>query len=201
MDAVLQEVRRRVAQGRGEIVLTGVNIGLYRDPDSRAGLDRLLTAVADEPGVTRVRISSIEINHVNRRLVAAMATHLKVCPHLHVPLQSGDDGVLADMGRHYDTARYARAIEHARARLPHLNLTTDIIVGYPTEDEGSFQRTLAFARAMGFTKVHAFPFSERPGTDATQHRDPIERAVKADRSQRLRAQAEELALAHRTRLV
>lgn len=201
VDVVLEEVARRVAQGRREIVLTGVNIGLYRDAGRRIGLDRLLLAVADVPGVARVRISSIESNHVNRRLVAAMASHPKVCPHLHVPLQSGDDAVLADMHRHYDSRRYARAIDAARGELPALNLTTDVIVGYPTEDDASFERTLAFARDMGFTKVHAFPFSERPGTVATDHRDPVDRAVKAERSRRLRAQADELALEHRARLV
>ncbi len=201
VDAVLEEVARRVARGQREIVLTGVNIGLYRDRDARVGLDRLLLAVADVDGVARVRISSIESNHVNRRLVAAMASHPKVCPHLHVPLQSGDDAVLAGMHRHYDTARYARAIDAARSELPELNLTTDVIVGYPTEDDASFERTLAFARELGFTKVHAFPFSERPGTEAVAHRDPVDRAVKAERSRRLRAQADAVALEHRTRLV
>lgn len=201
VDAILDEVARRVDRGQREVVLTGVNIGLFRDRDARMGLDRLLHAVADVDGVDRVRISSIESNHVNRRLVAAMASHPKVCPHLHVPLQSGDDDVLAGMRRHYDTTRYARAIDAARNELPELNLTTDIIVGYPTETDESFERTLAFARTMGFTKVHAFPFSERPGTDAVDHRDPIDRAVKAERSRRLRAQADELALAHRGSLV
>lgn len=199
--AVLAEVERRVARGQREIVLTGVNIGLYRDGDSRIGLDRLLLAVAEVDGVARVRISSIESNHVNRRLVAAMASHPKVCPHLHVPLQSGDDAVLADMGRHYDTRRYARAIDAARSELPGLNLTTDVIVGYPSEDDASFDRTLAFAAELGFTKVHAFPFSERPGTDATAHRDPVAKAVKAERSRRLREQADAVALEHRGLLV
>jgi threonylcarbamoyladenosine tRNA methylthiotransferase MtaB len=199
--AILDEVARRVARGQREIVLTGVNIGLYRDAESRIGLDRLLLAVADVEGVARVRISSIESNHVNRRLVAAMASHPRVCPHLHVPLQSGDDAVLAEMGRHYDSRRYARAIAAARAELPELNLTTDIIVGYPSEDDASFERTLAFAAELGFTKVHAFPFSERPGTEAVTHRDPIDRGVKAERSRRLREQADRLALEHRARLV
>jgi threonylcarbamoyladenosine tRNA methylthiotransferase MtaB len=201
LDVVLAEVARRVATGQREIVLTGVNIGLYRDAEQRARLDRLLLEVADVEGVDRVRISSIESNHVDRRLVGAMASHPKVCPHLHVPLQSGDDAVLADMSRHYDARRYARAVDQARDAMPELNLTTDVIVGYPSEDEESFERTLAFAGRMGFTKVHAFPFSERPGTDATQHRDPIPKDVKAERSRRLREQADTLALEHRARLV
>lgn len=198
---ILAEVARRVAQGQREVVLTGVNIGLYRDQDRRVGLDRLLLEVADVPGVARVRISSIESNHVNRRLVAAIASHPKVCPHLHVPLQSGDDGVLRAMGRHYDSRRYLRAIDHARSELPTLNLTTDVIVGYPDEDDAAFANTLELVDQAGFTKVHAFPFSERPGTDATRHRDPVPRSVKAARSRTLREHADQHALAHRARLV
>lgn len=201
LKAILEEVRRRAENGQREIVLTGVNIGLYRDSEQRAGLDALLLAVAEVDEVVRVRISSIESNHVNKRLIEAMAAHPKVCPHLHIPMQSGDDGVLSAMSRHYDTRRYARTIAAARSALPELNLTTDIIVGYPIEDDESFERTLRFAHDMGFTKVHAFPFSERPGTRAVEHRDPVDRAVKAERSLRLREQADQLALAHRARMV
>jgi threonylcarbamoyladenosine tRNA methylthiotransferase MtaB len=200
-DVVLDEVARRVAQGRREIVLTGVNIGLYRDAERRMRLDRLLLEVAEVAGVARVRISSIESNHVDRRLVAAMASHPKVCPHLHVPLQSGDDAVLAAMGRHYDSRRYLRAIDAARSVLPELNLTTDVIVGYPDEDDAAFAATLRMVDQVGFTKVHAFPFSERPGTHATRHRDPVDRHVKAQRSRLLREHADQHALAHRGRLV
>lgn len=195
-DVVLEEVARRVARGQREIVLTGVNIGLYRDPESRVSLPGLLPDVADVPGVARVRISSIEVNHVSRRLVEAMASHPKVCPHLHVPLQSGSDGVLAGMRRHYDSSRYAQAIERARALLPHLNLTTDVIVGFPDEDDAAFEETLAFAERMAFTKVHAFPFSPRPGTDAAEALDPVPAVVKQERSRRLRAAADARALAH-----
>jgi len=197
LDTVLDEVRRRVALGQCEVVLTGVNIGLYRDAETRAGLDQVLAAVARTDGVTRVRVSSIESNHVNKRLLAVMAGHPEICPHLHVPLQSGDDAVLAEMGRHYDTRRYARAVDLARKMLPGLNLTTDVIVGYPTEDDASFARTLAFVEQMGFTKVHAFPFSQRPDTAAVAHADPVDRAVKAARGRRVRAVADRAALAHR----
>jgi threonylcarbamoyladenosine tRNA methylthiotransferase MtaB len=196
LERVLDEVARRVHAGQREIVLTGVNIGLYRDPESRASLPTLARRVADVSGVARVRISSIEVNHVNRRLVDAIAGHPKLCAHLHVPLQSGDDAVLADMHRHYDTRRYRRAIELARGQIPGLNLTTDIIVGYPTESEASFARTLAFAREMRFTKVHAFPFSPRPGTEAERDADPVSRDTKRARSLALRTQADEFATQH-----
>lgn len=189
-EAVLRDVRRRVAMGQREIVLTGINIGLFRDPDTRAGLPQLLLEVADVEGVARVRISSIEVNHVNRRLVSAMASHPKVCPHLHVPLQSGDDGVLREMRRNYTADRYLRAIDHARSELPDINLTTDVIIGFPNEDDAAFAQTMRVARDAGFTKVHAFPFSPRPGTDAEQAHDPVPPAVKKQRSQQLRVQAD-----------
>lgn len=188
-DAILNDVRRRIAMGQREIVLTGVNIGLFRDPDSRISLPKLLHLVTDVPGVARVRISSIEVNHVTARLVDAMAAHPKVCPHLHIPLQSGDDGVLSSMRRNYRAVGYLKAVERARAAIPHLNLTADIIVGYPTEDDAAFANTLAVAREAGLTKVHAFPFSPRPGTDAEGANDPVPAATKKERSLALRTQA------------
>lgn len=200
-EAILDDVRRRVSRGQREMVLTGVNIGLFRDADARIGLDRLLGLVADVDGVERVRISSIESNHVNRRLVAAMAEHPKVCPHLHVPLQSGDDAVLAAMARHYDTARYRRAIDAARAELPGVNVTTDVIVGHPGEDEASFARTLAFVAELGFTKVHAFPFSARPGTVAASDAHQVDKLTKAERGRALRAQGDRSAIEFRRRRV
>jgi len=200
--AICADVARAVARGQREIVLTGVNIGLYRDERTRIGLPPLVKAIADVDGVERVRISSIEVNHVTTRLIAVMAEHPKVCPHLHVPLQSGSDAVLADMRRHYRTRRYRSAIAHARELIPHLNLTTDVIVGYPTEGPAEFAETLAFCNEMGFTKIHAFPFSPRPGTLAgpaagtgpgtlaESNADPVHKSVKRSRSRALRTQAD-----------
>jgi threonylcarbamoyladenosine tRNA methylthiotransferase MtaB len=194
MEAVLADVARRVARGQVEMVLTGVNIGLYRDPESRASLPTLLKRVAAVEGVHRVRISSIEVNHVSKRLVDAIATTPTVCPHLHVPLQSGDDMVLEGMRRHYRTRRYRDAIRYAREHIPGLNLTTDVIIGYPTEDDASFDRTREFCAEMGFTKIHAFPYSPRPGTRAEEAADPVPKSVKAERSRLLRADADARAL-------
>src|SRR5690606_32944028 len=110
----LAEAQRRVGKNQCEIVLTGINIGTYRDPESRLGFPGLARAVAQLPGVARVRISSIEVNHVTPRLVETIADTPRLCPHLHIPLQSGDDGVLSAMRRNYDAARYLRAIDRAR---------------------------------------------------------------------------------------
>jgi threonylcarbamoyladenosine tRNA methylthiotransferase MtaB len=179
--AVLREVERRVGQGHREIVLTGINLGCYRDRPAAYDLARLLREAAAVPGVERLRLSSLEVNHLTEGLVAAMRETPNVSPHLHVPLQSGDDGVLGAMGRRYDMATYLRRVERAEG----FNLTTDVIVGFPTEDDAAFERTLRTVEAAGITKVHVFPYSPRPGT-RTASADPVPPAVKKERSARLR---------------
>ena len=195
--AVLEEVRRRVAQGQPEMVMTGISVGDYRDPERGLELGHLMMEVADVPGVERVRLSSVEVIHVRDSLLDALADDPRVCPHLHVPLQSGDDGVLAAMGRHYDAAGYADAIARLRERVPQVNLTTDVIVGYPTEDEAAFGRTLDLVRATGITKVHTFSFSARPGTEADRLGDPVPPEEKKRRSRELRGLSEALGRRHR----
>ena len=118
---------------------------LPRRGGARAACRTSLGALAELDGIARVRLSSIEVNHLSARLCEALA-HPRVCPHLHVPLQSGDDGVLRAMRRRYDLATYARRIERARAAVPGLNLTGDVIVGFPAEDGAAFARTLAADR-------------------------------------------------------
>ena len=181
-DAVLAEIRRRVAQGHKEIVLTGVNLGCFRDRAAGYSLARLIREAGAVPGVERLRLSSIEVNHVDDELVAALRETETVGPHLHVPLQSGDDGVLRAMGRRYTVATYLRKLE----RLADFNLTADAIVGFPAEDDAAFERTLATVAAAGLTKVHVFPYSPRPGT-RTAAEDTVPPPVKKERSARLRA--------------
>jgi threonylcarbamoyladenosine tRNA methylthiotransferase MtaB len=180
-DAVLREVRRRVGQGHREVVLTGINLGCYRDRAAGYDLPRLVREVGAVPGLARLRLSSIEINHVNRELEAALRETAAVARHLHVPLQSGDDGVLRAMGRRYASAAYLRRLEP----FGDFNLTTDVIVGFPGEDEAAFHRTLAVVEAAGITKVHVFPYSPRPGT-ATAAADTVPTEVKRERGARLR---------------
>ena len=180
--AVLAEVERRVSQGHCEIVLTGINLGCYRDREAGYGLSRLVREVGAITGVERLRLSSIEVNHLTEDLVAAMRETPNVSPHLHVPLQSGDDGVLREMGRRYDVATYLRRVERARG----FNLTTDVIVGFPSEDDAAFERTLVAVEEAGITKVHVFPYSPRPGT-RTADDDRVPASVKKERSARLRA--------------
>jgi threonylcarbamoyladenosine tRNA methylthiotransferase MtaB len=178
---VLDEVRRRVAQGHREVVLTGINLGCYRDRTAGYDLPRLVREAG--PLVERLRLSSIEINHVNDELVRALRETPTVARHLHVPLQSGDDGVLRAMGRRYTVATYLRRLAPLQDEF---NLTSDVIVGFPTEDERAFANTLATARSAGLTKIHVFPYSPRPGTK-TAADDRVPGAAKRERSARLRA--------------
>jgi len=186
-EAVLGEIRRRAAQGHREIVLTGVNLGCFRDRTAGYTLARLVREAGSLPGVERLRLSSIEVNHVDDALVNTLLGTPTVSPHLHVPLQSGDDGVLRAMGRRYSASQFERRL----APLAGLNLTTDVIVGFPAEDEIAFERTLSLVERLGMTKVHVFPYSPRPGT-RTATEDTVAREAKRDRGTRLRALSDEL---------
>ncbi len=188
--AVLQEIRRRVAQGHVEVVLTGINLGCYRDREAGYSLARLVRVAGATPGLSRLRLSSIEVNHVNDELVAALRETPSLARHLHVPLQSGDDRVLQAMARRYTSGTYLRRLE----ALEDFNLTTDVIVGFPSEDELGFRRTLRLVRAAGITKVHVFPYSPRPGT-RTAAEDSVPPAIKKERSARLRALSQRACLA------
>ena len=185
-DAVLAEIRRRVGEGHCEVVLTGINLGCYRDRVARYDLPRLVREAGATSGLARLRLSSIEVNHVHEDLLAAMRETPTVARHLHVPLQSGDDEVLAAMRRRYSVDSYLRRV----AKADGFNLTTDVIVGFPEEGERAFENTLATVREAGITKVHVFPYSPRPGT-RTAAVDTIPRAVKKERSARLRALSDE----------
>jgi threonylcarbamoyladenosine tRNA methylthiotransferase MtaB len=188
-EAVLGEIRRRVAQGHREVVLTGINLGCYRD--RTAGYD--LPQLVREAGalVERLRLSSIEINHVSDALIAALRETPTVSRHLHVPLQSGDDRVLRAMGRRYTVATYLRRLAPLQEEF---NLTSDVIVGFPAEDERAFENTLATAREAGLTKIHVFPYSPRPGT-RTAAEDTVPPPTKRERGARLRGASHDACVA------
>jgi len=185
--AVVAEIQRRLAHGHREIVLTGVNLGCFRDREAGYTLPRLIREAGSLPGVARLRLSSIEVNHLTDDLVAALRETGTASPHLHIPLQSGDDGVLRAMGRRYSAAQYVAKL----APLRDFNVTSDVIVGFPGEDEVAFGNTLDVIRHAGITRVHAFPYSPRPGT-ATAADDSVPAAEKKERSARLRALSDEL---------
>jgi threonylcarbamoyladenosine tRNA methylthiotransferase MtaB len=201
MARILAEGRRRIDEGHPELVLTGINIGTFRDPGSGADLADLVRAAGRLEGLERLRISSIEPGDVGGRLLAAIAETPVVAPHLHVPLQSGDPGVLRAMRRSYGLEAYLDACRRAKAAIAGLNLTTDAIVGFPGEDEAAFQATARVAEDLEMGKVHVFPYSPRPGTAAAamEGRPPPEEL--RERARRLRELSDRLGFAHRLRRV
>jgi len=189
------EAERLAAAGFAEIVLTGIHLGLYgRDLPGRPSLAEAVLAVAEARGVERVRLSSIEADEVDDGLLEAMA-HSAVCPHLYMPLQSGDDGVLAAMNRHYTAARFLDVVARARDRLDRPAVTTDVMVGFPGETDGAFERTLGVVEQAAFSRLHVFPFSPRPGTAAAAMPGRVSAREVRARSRRLRELGAQLAAA------
>ncbi|HUK77373.1 MAG TPA: MiaB/RimO family radical SAM methylthiotransferase, partial [Thermoleophilia bacterium] len=165
----VEQARAALAAGCGEIVLSGIDVGAYRDAASGDDLAGLVRRLVKLPALRRLRLSSIEPRHLTADLIEAIAEPL-VARHLHVPLQSADDGVLAVMGRPYTWEDYRAAVEAARRRLPGLALSTDLIVGFPAEDEAAFERSLAAVADGLFSRVHVFSYSPRAGTAAAELR-------------------------------
>lgn len=181
-EAVLAEARRLLAAGFKEVVLTGIHIGLYGcDLQPPVTLAELVARVLELPGIERLRLSSLEPTEVTPELVALIARDSRFCPHLHIPLQSGDDGVLRRMGRRYTTAAYAETVHFLRAKVPEIAITTDVMVGFPGETDAAFARSVAFVRQIGFAGLHVFKFSPRPGTPAATFPDQVPEPVKEKR--------------------
>lgn len=173
------EVARVTGAGFREIVLTGANLGRYEDGPHR--LADLIRDIETIPGLGRIRLSSLEITTTEQAVIDLMATSRKLCHFLHIPLQSGDDGILASMGRRYNTAHYRKVIEYAVGQIPNLGLGTDIIVGFPGEDDIAFDNTVKLVRELPFSNLHVFPYSRRSGTRADTMPGQIPEAVKKER--------------------
>jgi threonylcarbamoyladenosine tRNA methylthiotransferase MtaB len=182
---ILDQAKSLVAHGVKEIVLTGICLGKYgagmRDP---VRITRVLKYLEAIPGLARIRLSSIELSDVTADLIAYMASSAKTCPHLHIPLQSGDAGVLTRMNRRYTPGAYFRTLELVRRKIENVCITTDVIVGFPGETRNAFVNTVKAIREACPLRTHVFPFSPRPGTAAFGMAD---RTAKTEVSARMRA--------------
>src|SRR5215831_480526 len=184
LDDIVREAHGLVQRGHHELVLTGVNIGTY----SSAGRDLLavLQALERVDGLERLRISSIEPTTVSESVVDWLATSSKLCPYLHVPVQSGDDQVLQRMKRHYTRAAFAAFVEGVVRRVPHICLGTDVMVGFPGEDQSTFTNTRTLLADLPLAYFHVFSYSERPHTYAQRYTDAVPPAAIQERSRILR---------------
>ncbi len=184
----LERAAAAVAAGCGEVVVSGIDVGAYRDPATGDDLAALVRRLVALPGLRRLRLSSIEPGHLSDALLEAL-TDDRVARHLHVPLQSADDGVLAAMGRPYRRRDYDETIARVRRLLPSVALSTDLIAGFPGEDDAAFARSLALIGPDGpFSRVHVFGYSSRTGTPAAALA-PLAAATVKERVRRARAAA------------
>lgn len=180
---ILEEAETLAAQGYQEVVLTGVNVGkFYQDGVDLVGLIKRLE---DIEGLSRIRISSIEPTTVDEALLGHMTSSSKLCPYLHIPLQSGDDGILSAMNRPYRVKEFAALVEEAAVKIPGLGLGTDLMVGFPGESTRAFHHTLELAERLPFAYFHVFTYSSRPGTAAAKFPDQIPPAIARRRAKLL----------------
>jgi threonylcarbamoyladenosine tRNA methylthiotransferase MtaB len=201
-DEIVAEAGRLVTSGHNEIVLTAIHLGLYgTDLVPSLRLWDLTARVLKEGRLRRLRLSSLEVSELTPPLVAAVAGHPRMANHLHIPLQSGDDGVLHRMGRSYTADQYRQALANLRRAAPHVSVSTDVIAGFPGESEQSFEATLSFVEEAEFSRLHAFPFSPRPGTEAADFDGTVPDSVKTRRIARLVEAGRRSARAFRRRFV
>jgi len=186
IDGVVAEVRAREADGVQEVVLTGTQLGNYgRDTGERdQGPRRLLEALLERTSVPRIRLSSLQAQDISPALLDLWQDR-RLCPHFHLPLQSGSDSVLKRMRRRYSTGDYRRAVALIRERVPDVAITTDAIAGFPGETDSDFEATSGLCREMGLAAIHAFPYSRRPQTAAALMRDHLPPPVRRARLERL----------------
>jgi len=188
----IAEARRLVEAGHPEIVLTGIHTGFYgQDLEDGWNLARLVRELVKIPGLRRLRLSSIEPMEYTDELIESIVSSDKVCPHLHMPLQSGSDRVLARMNRPYTLNEYSDLLKKLRKRIPDLAVTTDVIAGFPGETEADHALTLAFVKSCDFSGINVFPYSKRNGTPAADYPDQVLKKLKEQRVKDLLAVAHE----------
>jgi threonylcarbamoyladenosine tRNA methylthiotransferase MtaB len=169
LEDIMEQIKIFVTQGYQEVVLTGVNLGLYgRDLKSGENLLTVLNKLEAIEGLKKIRLSSLEPQLISEDLISFFAESEKVCPHFHIPLQSGSDKVLEDMRRPYTTADFRTLIEKITYKIPDVAIGTDIIFGFPTETDELFNETIRFVEGLPLVYAHIFPFSARPGTDGAK---------------------------------
>lgn len=190
-DQVARRAHDLIAAGAREIVLSGIDLGSYDSDGIRLPglLSKLLDVHAhsevEEPW--RIRIGSIEPHSISDELIELMShSEGRICSHLHIPVQSGSASVLGRMGRRYSPESYIDLVERIRFAIPKISITTDVIVGFPAEDDKDFLDTMQLCEACGFSKMHVFPYSLRPGTPAAEMKGQVDPVTKRQRAERLR---------------
>ncbi len=184
---VIETLGSLCKNGYREVVLTGVHLGRYGvDLDGVVDLKGLLRWIGDEGFPIRIRLSSLEPNEIDRDMIDLIASEEWICKHVHIPLQSGDDGVLKRMNRHYGSLRFAGLIERIHERMPLAAIGLDTMAGFPGEDDRAFRNTFSLVNDLPISYLHVFPFSPRKGTTAMEYRDRVSDDQIKERARRLR---------------
>ncbi len=172
LDEIVAEAAELVRGGYREIIVSGVSIGLY-GRESGVALSTVLDSVAGVDGLERLRVSSLHPADIDEHLLAVMASRPNIMPHIHLPLQSGSDQILARMRRGYGCEEFIDAVDRAKSMLDNPSFNTDVIVGFPGETSADFDDTVSICRRVGFSRMHIFQYSARPGTDAAKFPDAV----------------------------
>ena len=194
------EVRCLVEQGYVEVVLVGINLTAYGQDSGLSICDAVECACSVE-GIRRVRLGSIEPDHLTDEVIDRLAACDKLCPQFHLALQSGCDATLRRMNRHYTTAEYRTVCDKLRSRFPNVALTTDIMVGFPGETEEEFNESLAFVKEIAFSRIHCFAYSKRAGTPAAKAGGQVLNAEKMRRNRLMIAMGEQSAAQYAEKMI
>jgi threonylcarbamoyladenosine tRNA methylthiotransferase MtaB len=201
MDAILKEVSMLVENGYKEIVLTGINIGDYQDPNGQMGLAHLVKACDQIAGLERIRISSIDPDEIDDQLLEAVINGKKTCHSMHVVLQSGSNAILKKMNRKYTKQLFLETIDKCKKASKQFTFTTDVIVGFPFESAYDFNETLEVMEEVQFAKVHAFIYSKRERTRAALYKNQVPRNIASERLKVLMLHAKQHAHALRNQFI
>jgi threonylcarbamoyladenosine tRNA methylthiotransferase MtaB len=198
LNEIIQEAEGLIKNGFKEIVLCGICLGAYgRDLPERMSLEDVIGALEKIQGLWRLRLSSIEASDISKGLLKKLAESQKLCRHLHIPLQSGDDEILRNMNRKFNRQDYIDLINKIKSRIPKIAITTDVMVGFPGEDEFHFQNTLNLIKEILPLKVHIFPYSPRRGTVAYNFKDKVDALKIKERIVHLESLSEACALTYK----
>ncbi len=182
---MVAQIRQWVDGGCREVVLTGTQLGAYGFDIPGTNLAGLLRSILAKTEVARLRVSSLQPQEIRPELLQLWREDSRLCPHFHVPLQSGSDSILKTMRRRYTIRQFAETVELIRQSIPDAGITADLIVGFPGEGAQEFSESLTFVEAMGFSDLHVFPYSRRPGTAAAYRQDQVADGVKPERMRRM----------------
>jgi threonylcarbamoyladenosine tRNA methylthiotransferase MtaB len=195
---ILEEAKRLIQNGYKEIILTGIHLGAYgRDAQGNHRLLDVIHMLSNLSGLERLRLSSIEVNEITNDLIDLVADTKNVCPHFHIPLQSGDDFILKRMNRKYTASQYIEVLDNIRSKIDVPSFTTDVMVGFPGEKDIHFENTVELCKKVGFSRMHIFSFSIREGTPAAKMNDQCHPKIIKQRKAMLEAAANNMAFAYK----